>query len=169
MVQRKPSRATLRLESELLRVLALQDLETIHRMSASASLNRKSPDQGTVSLTFFLFTVSATRPPRVVGGTARFGTPYLWTKKPLSLFALHPPVADIWAAFILYRQYHQEHIIRRHPGLNNPDISRIIGEQWKAEGDTAKKVWQDLAQVSEPFGTSYCFECRLTRRLERES
>lgn len=168
-MQRKPLRARLRLESELLQVLALQDLEIIHRMSASASLNRKSPDQGTVSLTFFLFTVSATRPPRVVGGTARFGTPYLWTKKPLSLFALHTPVADFWAAFILYRQHHQQNIIRRNPGLNNPDISKIIGEQWKAEGDREKKVWQDLAQVSEPFGTPYCFECRLTRRLGRES
>jgi hypothetical protein len=39
-------------------------VEIIHRMSASANLNRKSPDRGTVSLTFFLFTVSATRPPR---------------------------------------------------------------------------------------------------------
>ena len=135
-------------------MLALQDLEIIHRMSASASLNRKSPDRGTVSLTFFLFTVSATRPPRVVGGTARFGTPYLWTKKPLSLFALHPPVADFWAAFILYRQHHQQN---------------IIGERWRAEGDREKKVWKDLAQVSEPSGTPYCFECRLTRRLGRES
>jgi len=32
--------------------------------------------------------------------------------------------------------------------LNNPDISKIIGEQWKAEGEETKKVWQDLALVS---------------------
>ncbi|KAJ8114114.1 hypothetical protein OPT61_g3921 [Boeremia exigua] len=49
-------------------------------------------------------------------------------------------------AFILYRQHHQQNIIRRNPGLNNPDISKIIGEQWKAESDEEKKVWQDLAQ-----------------------
>ncbi|KAF1835982.1 hypothetical protein BDW02DRAFT_578284 [Decorospora gaudefroyi] len=49
-------------------------------------------------------------------------------------------------AFILYRQHHQQAIIARNPGLNNPDISKIIGEQWKAEGDEQKKVWQDLAQ-----------------------
>ncbi|KAF9698174.1 hypothetical protein EKO04_003671 [Ascochyta lentis] len=49
-------------------------------------------------------------------------------------------------AFILYRQHHQQAIIRRNPGLNNPDISKIIGEQWKAESDEQKKVWQDLAQ-----------------------
>lgn len=49
-------------------------------------------------------------------------------------------------AFILYRQHHQQAIIARKPGLNNPDISKIIGEQWKAESEEQKKVWQDLAQ-----------------------
>ncbi|KAF1929265.1 uncharacterized protein M421DRAFT_100396 [Didymella exigua CBS 183.55] len=49
-------------------------------------------------------------------------------------------------AFILYRQHHQQTIIRRNPGLNNPDISKIIGEKWKAESDEEKKIWQDLAQ-----------------------
>ncbi|KAF2830090.1 hypothetical protein CC86DRAFT_285307 [Ophiobolus disseminans] len=48
-------------------------------------------------------------------------------------------------AFILYRQHHQQAIIARNPGLNNPDISKIIGEQWKAEAEESKKVWQDLA------------------------
>ncbi|KAH4225989.1 hypothetical protein HBI06_111250 [Parastagonospora nodorum] len=49
-------------------------------------------------------------------------------------------------AFILYRQHHQQAIIASNPGLNNPDISKIIGEQWKAENEESKKVWQDLAQ-----------------------
>ncbi|KAL1792369.1 hypothetical protein ACET3X_008876 [Alternaria dauci] len=49
-------------------------------------------------------------------------------------------------AFILYRQHHQQAITARNPDLNNPDISKIIGEQWKAEGEEQKKVWQDLAQ-----------------------
>ncbi|EUC48227.1 hypothetical protein COCMIDRAFT_87821 [Bipolaris oryzae ATCC 44560] len=49
-------------------------------------------------------------------------------------------------AFILYRQHHQQVIIARNPGLNNPDISKIIGEQWKAEPEERKKIWQDLAQ-----------------------
>ncbi|KAF2200506.1 hypothetical protein GQ43DRAFT_373670 [Delitschia confertaspora ATCC 74209] len=49
-------------------------------------------------------------------------------------------------AFILYRQHHQHAIVARNPGLANPEISKIIGEQWKAENDTEKKVWQDLAQ-----------------------
>jgi hypothetical protein len=56
--------------------------------------------------------------------------------------------ADSFVAFILYRQHHQQAIIAQNPGLSNPDISKIIGEQWKAEGEESKKVWQDLAQVS---------------------
>ncbi|KAL5398804.1 hypothetical protein PMIN06_008433 [Paraphaeosphaeria minitans] len=48
--------------------------------------------------------------------------------------------------FILYRQHHQHAIAAANPGLPNPDISKIIGEQWKAESDSVKKVWQDLAQ-----------------------
>jgi hypothetical protein len=50
-------------------------------------------------------------------------------------------------AFILYRQHHQHAIVARNPRLANPEISKIIGEQWKAEGDGIKKVWQDLAEV----------------------
>ncbi|PVI07253.1 hypothetical protein DM02DRAFT_513335 [Periconia macrospinosa] len=50
-------------------------------------------------------------------------------------------------AFILYRQHHQHEIVARHPGLANPEISKIIGERWKAESDESKRVWQDLAQL----------------------
>ncbi|KAG9185749.1 hypothetical protein G6011_07080 [Alternaria panax] len=45
-----------------------------------------------------------------------------------------------------HEMHHQQAITARNPGLNNPDISKIIGEQWKAEGEEQKKVWQDLAQ-----------------------
>jgi hypothetical protein len=73
----------------------------------------------------------------------------LWTKK-LTFFVCdaNSSAADFFGAFILYRQHHQQTIIRRNPGLNNPDISKIIGEQWKAERDEEKKIWQDLAQVN---------------------
>jgi len=37
--------------------------------------------------------------------------------------------------------------VARNPRLANPEISKIIGEQWKAEDDDIKKVWQDLAEV----------------------
>ncbi|KAF2708241.1 hypothetical protein K504DRAFT_381956 [Pleomassaria siparia CBS 279.74] len=49
-------------------------------------------------------------------------------------------------AFILYRQHHQHAIVARNPELANPEISKIIGEQWQAESEREKKVWQDLAQ-----------------------
>ncbi|KAF2654083.1 hypothetical protein K491DRAFT_717491 [Lophiostoma macrostomum CBS 122681] len=48
-------------------------------------------------------------------------------------------------AFILYRQHHQQAIVAHNPGLANPEISKIIGEQWKAESEEQKKVWTDLA------------------------
>jgi hypothetical protein len=66
----------------------------------------------------------------------------------------HTPIA-----FILYRQHHQQGINARNPGLNNPDISKIIGEQWKAEGDEQKKVWQELAQVSSDCYIAFSFLC----------
>ncbi|KAF2017394.1 hypothetical protein BU24DRAFT_149715 [Aaosphaeria arxii CBS 175.79] len=49
-------------------------------------------------------------------------------------------------AFILYRQHHQHAIVARNPGLTNPEISKIIGEQWNSESENQKKTWQDLAQ-----------------------
>lgn len=70
-----------------------------------------------------------------------------WTKNAFFVSVCCASAADFFEAFILYRQHHQQAIISRNPGLNNPDISKIIGEQWKAESEESKKVWQDLAQV----------------------
>jgi hypothetical protein len=65
-----------------------------------------------------------------------------------SLFAdMNSSVVNSLLAFILYRQHHQHALITHNPGLANPEISKIIGEQWKAESETEKKIWQDLAQV----------------------
>jgi hypothetical protein len=58
-----------------------------------------------------------------------------------------PPAADFFVAFILYRQHHQHAIVASNPGLANPEVSKIIGEQWQAESEYQKKIWQDLAQV----------------------
>ena len=38
--------------------------------------------------------------------------------------------ANAAQAFILYRQHQQAGVVRSHPGLPNPAISKIIGEQW---------------------------------------
>jgi HMG box factor len=49
-------------------------------------------------------------------------------------------------AFILYRQHHQAQVVAQHPGLANPDISKIIGEQWREEPEEHKIQWKRLAE-----------------------
>jgi hypothetical protein len=66
-------------------------------------------------------------------------------------------MSSFFVAFILYRQHHQHAIVAANPGIPNPDISKIIGEQWKAESDAAKKVWQDLAVVCRDSVVSFLF------------
>ncbi|KAJ9234887.1 transcriptional regulator family: HMG [Paecilomyces variotii] len=49
-------------------------------------------------------------------------------------------------AFILYRQHYQASVVAQNPGLANPEISKIIGEQWRALPEEAKKEWKALAE-----------------------
>ncbi|WYZ37368.1 hypothetical protein EsH8_II_000874 [Colletotrichum jinshuiense] len=49
-------------------------------------------------------------------------------------------------AFILYRQHHQAQVIAHHPGLSNPEISKIIGEQWRVQAEDVKESWKKLAE-----------------------
>ncbi|KAK4122852.1 hypothetical protein N657DRAFT_539986, partial [Parathielavia appendiculata] len=49
-------------------------------------------------------------------------------------------------AFILYRQHHQAHVVQQNPGLANPEISKIIGEQWRLEPEERKSQWKLLAE-----------------------
>ncbi|CRK45001.1 hypothetical protein BN1723_016452, partial [Verticillium longisporum] len=69
-------------------------------------------------------------------------------------------------AFILYRQHHQAQVVSEHPGLANPDISKIIGEQWRQQPDNAQEAelrdqikalesdLQDYSTVQEQFAAS---------------
>ena len=50
-------------------------------------------------------------------------------------------------AFILFRQHQQAAVVAQHPGLANPEISKIIGEQWRALPNKAKDEWKALAEV----------------------
>lgn len=52
------------------------------------------------------------------------------------------------AAFILYRQHYQESVLSQHPNLANPEVSKIIGEQWRALPDEIKNEWKAMAEVS---------------------
>ncbi|KAK2768460.1 hypothetical protein FQN54_000315 [Arachnomyces sp. PD_36] len=49
-------------------------------------------------------------------------------------------------AFILYRQHYQASVVAQNPGLANPEISKIIGEQWRALPNEIKQEWKDLAE-----------------------
>lgn len=51
-------------------------------------------------------------------------------------------------AFILYRQHYQESVLSQHPNLANPEVSKIIGEQWRALPDEIKNEWKAMAEVS---------------------
>jgi hypothetical protein len=50
-------------------------------------------------------------------------------------------------AFILYRQHHQAAVVSHNPGLANPEISKIIGMQWRALTEGEKNKWRALAEV----------------------
>ncbi|KAK9462793.1 uncharacterized protein V1516DRAFT_671140 [Lipomyces oligophaga] len=47
-------------------------------------------------------------------------------------------------AFILYRQHQHAAIVAEYPGKTNPEISKIIGEQWRHLSPEEKAVWHRL-------------------------
>ncbi|KAJ5224075.1 hypothetical protein N7468_008617 [Penicillium chermesinum] len=49
-------------------------------------------------------------------------------------------------AFILYRQHYQAQVVAHNPGMANPDISKIIGGQWRSLSDEEKAKWRELAE-----------------------
>ncbi|KAI1813053.1 hypothetical protein GGS20DRAFT_577901 [Poronia punctata] len=49
-------------------------------------------------------------------------------------------------AFILYRQSWQSQIAKQHPGLANPEISKLIGEKWHDEPEHEKAYWKNEAE-----------------------
>ncbi|KFY00005.1 hypothetical protein V490_01525 [Pseudogymnoascus sp. VKM F-3557] len=49
-------------------------------------------------------------------------------------------------AFILYRQHYQGKVIAQNPGLPNPEISKIIGAQWREQSIETKNEWKRLAE-----------------------
>ncbi|KAL9129830.1 MAG: hypothetical protein Q9217_001828 [Psora testacea] len=49
-------------------------------------------------------------------------------------------------AFILYRQHHQASVVAQHPGLANPEISKVIGDHWRASPPEVKEHWKLLAE-----------------------
>jgi HMG (high mobility group) box len=68
-----------------------------------------------------------------------------------------PLPTDKVQAFILYRQHQQAAVVRSHPGLPNPAISKIIGEQWSHLPEQEKDKWKALAEVSQRLSTRQKF------------
>lgn len=64
----------------------------------------------------------------------------------LWLYELVKVLTSIPIAFILYRQHYQASVVASHPGLANPEISKIIGEQWRDQPLATKNEWKRLAE-----------------------
>ncbi|KAI0878591.1 hypothetical protein GGS24DRAFT_496845 [Hypoxylon argillaceum] len=64
----------------------------------------------------------------------------------ICLCAKAPKVPRPRNAFILYRQAWQGHFAAQHPGLANPEISKLIGEKWREQPDSVKNEWKQLAE-----------------------
>lgn len=52
-------------------------------------------------------------------------------------------------AFILFRQHQQASILAQKPGIPNPEVSKIIGEQWRRLSAESKEEWNLLAEVGD--------------------
>jgi hypothetical protein len=65
----------------------------------------------------------------------------------LKEFFCHRLRLTLFVAFILYRQHYQAQVVALHPGLANPEISKIIGEQWRDQAPEVKSDWKRLAEV----------------------
>ena len=66
---------------------------------------------------------------------------------PLTLTCAADSPLCLSVAFILYRQHYQAQVVAQHPGLANPEISKIIGEQWREQAPEVKSDWKRLAEV----------------------
>ncbi|KAK9450989.1 uncharacterized protein V1518DRAFT_412254 [Limtongia smithiae] len=95
--------------------------------------------------------------------------PQLQAEQPtVASICLCPQVARVPRprnAFILYRQHHHASVVAEHPGKSNPEISKIIGEQWRHLSPDEKAVWQKLGDVrAQPCLVYLCLSNTLCRK-----
>jgi HMG box factor len=50
-------------------------------------------------------------------------------------------------------------VVEKNPGMANPEISKVIGEQWRQLSEEEKGKWKALAEVSIPFTCFGQFSC----------
>ncbi|KAE8549229.1 hypothetical protein EYB25_007745 [Talaromyces marneffei] len=125
---------------------AINREQTVQNGQLTASYSAASTRQNTPVLT----TVEST----VIGAGDRSGsrspTRLEAAKEVASQFCLCQPDPKIPRprnAFILYRQHYQSAVVAQNPGLANPEISKIIGEQWRALPAESKDQWKALAEA----------------------
>ncbi|KAL2073569.1 hypothetical protein VTL71DRAFT_10895 [Oculimacula yallundae] len=68
------------------------------------------------------------------------------TREQVCLCQPDPKIPRPRNAFILYRQHYQAQVVIQNPGLANPEISKIIGEQWREQAPEIKNEWKRLAE-----------------------
>ncbi|MCJ1428682.1 hypothetical protein MMC29_006593, partial [Sticta canariensis] len=76
-------------------------------------------------------------------------SPFSWQGESPSQICLCQPDPKIPRprnAFILYRQHHQAAVVAQNPGLANPEISKVIGDQWRQSPEEVKGHWKILAE-----------------------
>ncbi|KAI9841347.1 MAG: hypothetical protein M1838_003612 [Thelocarpon superellum] len=71
-------------------------------------------------------------------------------------------------AFMLYRQHFQASVVAQNPGLANPEISKIIGRQWREEVQEVKDSWDQLADVRLAAAVMPAPSADLTSRSQEE-
>ncbi|KAL5345872.1 slightly ste11-like protein [Pseudogymnoascus australis] len=78
--------------------------------------------------------------------SASFESPRTDSNNQVCLCQPDPKIPRPRNAFILYRQHYQGQVIAQNPGLANPEISKIIGAQWREQSIETKNEWKRLAE-----------------------
>ncbi|OAL25610.1 hypothetical protein AYO20_10385 [Fonsecaea nubica] len=68
------------------------------------------------------------------------------SRESICLCPASPKIPRPRNSFILFRQHQQSSIIAQNPGIPNPEVSKIIGEQWRGLSAEAKEEWNLLAE-----------------------
>ncbi|KAJ9487873.1 hypothetical protein VN97_g5443 [Penicillium thymicola] len=114
-----------------------------HKVSSNGSVKPVGPMISTKELPL------RDRSDRSSSSSASSNSPIKSQKESAMQFCLCQPDPKIPRprnAFILYRQHYQAMVVAHNPGLANPEISKIIGEQWRSLSEDDKSKWKALAE-----------------------
>ncbi|OQE20699.1 hypothetical protein PENFLA_c016G05866 [Penicillium flavigenum] len=123
--------------------ISLNGPKETHKMSSNGSVKPVGPMISTKELPL------RDRSDRLSSSSASSTSPIKSHKESAMQFCLCQPDPKIPRprnAFILYRQHYQAMVVAHNPGLANPEISKIIGEQWRSLSEDDKSKWKALAE-----------------------